>query len=223
MSIEKEILTQLTAIQKQGNDIRLINVYKGFPISFPAKIKSVSSEAVMLSVHRYQTVCIRYSRDTNIKSPYLKQIIKAAVSYLDFDHNLAVARDFSYSSASIGDRELIRVEPNSTIFVYISNNIISKGELINISTYGLGLFLDISSFTPRSFGVGQKVDLSFEIFPNQNLNIKGIVKNVIFEDNNYRYRLGIYTNPDAAAALALSRYIAQRQQQILREIKSEAK
>ncbi len=220
MNEERIILAQLRDIQKKGAEVRLINVYKGFPISFPAKIRSVSDDSALLSVHRYQTVCIRFSRFTYIKSAYLKQTVKAEVTSLDLDHYLAVLKYFQYSSATIGNRESIRVEPEFPTIVQISNGIISKGELINISIHGLGMYLDQASFAPRAFGVGQKVDLIVHLYPQRELLLRGVVKNVISDDVNTRYRLGIRTFPDANAEALLSHFIAQRQVKILREIKS---
>jgi len=220
MNEERMILAQLSDIQKQGSEVWLINVYKGFPISFPAKIRSVSDDSALLSVHRYQTVCIRSSRLTYIKNIHLKQPVKAEVTSLDLDYNLAVLKYFQYTSTTIGNRETIRVEPDHPTSVQISNGIISKGELINISIHGVGMYLDQASFAPRAFGVGQKVDLIVRLYPEREVFLKGVVRNVISDEVNIRYRLGIRTFPDANAEVLLSHFIAQRQVKILREIKS---
>ncbi|MEI7988418.1 MAG: PilZ domain-containing protein [Chloroflexota bacterium] len=220
MNQSREVLENLTEIQIAGQLVKLINVYKSVPISFDARIKSISFDAVLLKVHKYQAFCMQQSKYTYIDSNMLPKVVKGYVVNLDVDKNLAVLTDLSYIEGRIGDRELIRVEPKGSVNVLLINGIKSNGDLVNISLRGIGIFLDQGSFTPKAFGEEQRILLNFQM-PNsdQKINIIGVVKNVSLDKAMKRYRIGIQIYPDQNTELEISRYVAHRQAEILREIK----
>ncbi len=222
MSEQIEILTALRKIFIAKKDIKLINVYKGVPISFAGRVASVSNESVLLHINKYQTVCIKQVHYTYMRDALLAQVVRADITTLDFAKNLAVASFFSYAGTTIGDRTQIRVEPEEGLPVVISNGIYSKAEVINLSIRGLGILIDQGSFTTRAFGVGQHVDLrlALPIINQAPINLSGVVKSVNPIEYSKKFRLGIQTFPDAPVELILSKYVTQRQAEILREIKS---
>lgn len=217
-----EILRLLRWIKASGKKVKLFNEYKGVPISFEATIMGVSEDSVLLQINKYQTVCIFQSRLTYIRHEVLPQVVRGTVNTLDALKDLAVATELKYCGTMIGDRAQIRVVPEEPIIAMVANKIQAPGLLADLSLHGAGIVLDQASYTARTFGAGQQIQLDF-LLPGperQRISMNALVKSAATDERTKKVRIGLQTFPDAVMELILSRYIAKRQAVILREIKS---
>jgi len=217
-----EILRLLRWIKASGKKVKLFNEYKGVPISFEATIMGVSEDSVLLQINKYQTVCIFQSRQTFIRHEVLPQVVKGAVNTLDAIKDLAVVTELAYCGTMIGDRAQVRVVPEEPVIAMILNKIQAPGILTDLSLHGAGIVLDQASYSARSFGAGQQIQLDF-ILPGSErtrISMNSMVKSAVLNERNKKVRIGLQTFPDTNMELTLSRYIAKRQAVILREIKS---
>lgn len=217
-----EILRLLRWIKASGKKVKLFNEYKGVPISFEATIMGVSEDSVLLQINKYQTVCILQSRITFIRHEVLPQVVRGTVNTLDAMKDLAVASELVYCGTMIGDRAQVRVVPEEPIIAMVANKIKASGLLADLSLHGASIILDSASYTARTFGAGQQIQLDF-ILPGperHRISMNALVKSASTVERSKRVRIGLQTFPDANMELTLSRYIAKRQAVILREIKS---
>jgi hypothetical protein len=68
MARSDKILNTFQRISNDDNKIKLINVYKGIPISYPAKEIKVDSNRVHVTTDPYQVVGLYRERETYIQS-----------------------------------------------------------------------------------------------------------------------------------------------------------
>ena len=142
--------------------MRLLNVYKGVPISYEAKIVEVADKSALFRTEKYQIVCLDNEGKTHIQSLFLPKIVIAKVHDIDFLRNESVLGDFEYTSGRIGARTQVRVIPEKTIegIIRVLESPQSfPGELADISLDGLGFFTHAETLLPENFQKGVKVTI----------------------------------------------------------------
>ena len=75
MLTNEEILNAFRLTHQNKKELRLVNAFKGLPISFPAIVLSVENEKVTLRVDRSQVVCIYRDHDTYIQGEYFRETV----------------------------------------------------------------------------------------------------------------------------------------------------
>ena len=78
---QAEILALLEA--NLNKPLKLINYYKGIPLSYPATIASISRGVVDLDVQEMQAFTIEQARSTFIRSPLFKHDLFAQAQYVN--------------------------------------------------------------------------------------------------------------------------------------------
>jgi hypothetical protein len=216
-----EAFARLAAAQEP---VRLINDYRGIPVNYEATVEEVQKNAVLFRVHKYQCVCLELERYTYIQSPSLPSILKARVADLDIVATRVALGHFETASATIGRRKMIRVQPKEPVEVLINpqgNKI--RGSLVDVSSSGIGIYL-LSAYikNPGLLRKGERIHLALQL-PNEQggsnlLRIPGTILYVNPEKGSYR--LGIDSSPEAHVQSLISQYIAQRQAEIMRELRA---
>ena len=140
--------------------IRLLNVYKGLPISNEAAITAWDASSISVSSIKSQIVCIYLARQTYIQSPALPAIVQANV--LQFNPGKMEVRlgQFQYVHETIGERRQVRVVPVNSV-----NSLVQpkngrgplKAELADISNSGLAIYLTRQFFIPEIFKVSSEL------------------------------------------------------------------
>ena len=142
--IEKhEILTVFKELAESNKDVRLLNVYKGVPISYEAKVIEVSEQSALFRTKNSQLVCLDYERKTHIQSLYLPKIVHACAQDIDMERGESVLGEFEYVSGKIGGRTQVRVIPEKTVKISIQleeTDMLCEGELADISLDGIGFY-----------------------------------------------------------------------------------
>jgi hypothetical protein len=157
-----EILTVFRQLSDSYKDVRLLNVYKGVPISYEAKIIEVADQSALFRTEKYQIVCLDYEGKTHVQSLFLPKIVIAKVHDIDILRNESVLGDFEYTSGRIGARTQVRVMPEKTIeglIRVVESPQSFPGELADISLDGLGFFTHVETLLPENFQKSAKVTI----------------------------------------------------------------
>lgn len=164
MKLDVKAVTLFQEMALNKTEIRLINVYKGLPISYPAIILAVGSERLHIHTEKTQIICLYRDRQTFIRSPYPK-IIQAHVLDLNLGRSEAVLSEFTFMDR-LGLRASVRVAPRDALGGVIVSG---KGEvrinctLADVSQEGLGLIINENYFSPGIFAAGQEVTVHLAI------------------------------------------------------------
>ncbi|HPH97040.1 MAG TPA: PilZ domain-containing protein [Anaerolineaceae bacterium] len=226
MNPSEEIFGALQQHMRTNQELRLINVYKGVPVSFGATVTQINLEeqTAALRVHRYQAVCIYMDQETFINSDLLPEPARAQVVDVDVAAGTAILTGFRYAVSSIGDRALVRVQFKEPLPIsIITEKVTVRGTVDDISASGLAAVIDNITYNIFLPSPGREIRirliLPFEDEPVE-IEMKGIIRHITRIANNRRYKIGIQSFPNKDTERVISRYILQRQLEIIQDIKS---
>lgn len=263
----KETFLRMAQDEKGTN---LLNVYKGVPLSFPAKIIEVGDAYIRVLTETHQMVSMYLEKSTLIQSGYLPNIVLAEVIELDIKKHLALLANFRFMQKGIGDRAEVRIEPKDPLPSELQvkeEQMMLKGELADISREGLGIYLDRELFSGKIIHPNALLDVMFTLpfefsqstdhaknqagtgfydrYARENIRfnpvvgnspkfqtgplhrrqsqpdiqVKAKVVNIHLEIGRDRYRIGMKMAPNSQAAMVISKFISQRQCEIIQEIR----
>jgi len=212
-----EINQRLLKLVGQDGKIKLLNLYKGLPISHPALLVDVGERTAKFRVHKYQAACLYLYRASYVEVKSLLSVFQARVESVDVKHEMAVLSGFIYADRNIGKRDLIRVQPRDPIPVEIVYNAARmRAEIADVSLDGMGVFTHLT-ILPR-LSVGLKVSLTMRLPGDRNvITVYGKIRNLIRERMD-SLRLGMITSGEVNAKSRINAYVAQRQLEIQREL-----
>jgi hypothetical protein len=213
----EEIVTILKANPKRV--LKLINYYKGLPLSYPATVASVERGTVDLDVKAEQAFTIEHSRSTFIRSPLFKHDVFAHVLYVNIKKQAASFVKFSYVEIMAERRNFIRLvlEPSPDTLIESPHGII-EGNLHDISLSGLSILINHSCpLTTNDETIIQFMIRQPDQRPNLAVRVPARLIGIKDEVLPYNYRFTIF--PDKMLERDLSQYIFQKQIEIIREIK----
>jgi hypothetical protein len=200
-------------------NFRLVNYYKGLPISYPATIVDLEHGTLELDVHQQQSVAIDLTRRVFIKCDYFDSSILAEVQSVDVRRKTAALKNFAFVEIMAERRDSLRLELDPQTDAEISGDALKlPGKLFNISLGGFS----ISTEERCPLGKGAEVRLRIKI-PNLLQNtVTGIETTACHVEtitNGYGDICRFSFQPDPPSEAAISRFIFQRQVEIIREIK----
>lgn len=212
-----EIVSILKAHSQQG--LRLINYYKGLPLSYPATIASIDRGTVDLDVQEVQAFTIEQARSTFIRSPLFKHDVFAQAQYVNIKKRAATFIKFTYVEIMAERRNFIRIDPDPNPVARIETQKgVVEGTVCDISLAGLNILvqhscpLEVNTEVPVSF-VLKHVDTCKDI----HVSVPASLINITGDRSPYNYKFSI--SLDKMIERELSHYIFQRQVEIIREIK----
>ncbi len=166
MSEFEQGFRQIAAANK---GIRLINVYKGVPISYEASIVKIDPWSIQVKMALYQIVCLYKERETFIQNSFFPKIIRAKVGRLDFPDLEASLTGFEYIEQNVGDRIQVRVKPADPIYSDVQApgmRFPFKAELADISQEGLAIYIPRGFYYPDRYRTGVIIKMSLR-FPGE--------------------------------------------------------
>lgn len=216
-----EILANFRDLLKRGSGtgVKLVNYYKGLPISYPATLVEVSGQALELDVHPQQAVALGLSGFTCIKCGNFNSALLAEVKYSDVRRMMATLHRFSYVDLMVEQRASLRLELDPPC----DGEIALPGRTLSIKALDLSLGgFSVKTSEPSQLARGDEVSLRVMI-PNllQNtttpLQVDATVVDAVEESEGDLCRFTIISDPQAEGIL--SRFIFQRQVDLIRELK----
>lgn len=223
LETSNEILRKLREIAQVRQKVRLINIYKGFPVSYDADILSVGIDAVTFKVHRFQALCLWMENQTFIQTDNLTGVVRAIAVTVDLETNIAALSNFEYVSGATGARDRERVQPGKAIEVEVTiQSVKIKSELRDLSTRGMAFYLDAAFYNPRIFRMDENLQLTFQLpgtatQPGRTIELNGFIKSIT-RDRVDRYRIGIQVRQDDQDDPLVYQFVIQRQSEVMREI-----
>lgn len=151
-------------IVTSGVELRLLNLYQGIPIAYPAALVAIAPETICIRTEKYQFVCLYLERETYLQCILFPGIIKARVIALDLPKLQVFLADLELVDNQIGARTQVRVQPKGAIPGQVrpktSINACS-GELADLSQDGLAVYLPQKNYISRLFPKGAAIAVSF--------------------------------------------------------------
>ena len=225
MAVSTDILERIRTISISGEVFRLLNVYRGLPITYEGRVEDVSEQVIRFAVNRYQSICIGLENQTFIQNNLLPEVVRAKVVTVDPCGPAAVLTDFEYKGTLIGKRMHVRVEPDRPIRVSLGVTQNYIGDMTELSMRGVSAVLYPPLYSAMVWNRGEKVPIEFrlpDVAQKHQVTIKvfGYVRYATLDRKKGGYRMGLqFLPPDQTTEAILSRYIAQRQSDLLNELK----
>jgi len=225
----KVIIAKFMLAEGEERQIKLINVYKGVPISHEGTVVKVINDRITIKFHVGQSLLLNLEGQTYILSKLFPKPIKAAVMTINTNDQIAILTNFSFSDPDFRKREHIRVELDyddaPTVVIGASDsNVRLFGKLNDISLYGVGVVvIALQDIIKRSFSENAEVELTFSLpFKDKGeplkFNLWGKIRHIDRSQENFK--LGIQTFPTQKMLPYLQKFISQRQAEILEEIEN---
>ncbi len=231
---------------KNGSGIRLLNIYKGLPISYETTISSIGQAEIQVSSNQQQAACLYYQRETYLQVKESPFIIRSQVISLNLGKEQAVLSNFELAKNNIGNRSQIRVEPDEPLMatVYPTGAIVGiNSPLADISAEGASFFVDAFLFSGRVFQPGSELTMTITLpdtvaqkikrnSPKPLVDIRkgrdegqisitarGKIISARPETAQNRYRIGARMHFQDLARMVILQYISQRQIEIIRDLR----
>lgn len=199
--------------------LKLINYFKGMPVSYSATISSVDRNNVDLDIQGEQAFTMEHSRSVFIRSPLFKFDVFATVQYVNIKKRAATVSKLSYVELVAEKRNFIRIKPEPTPAAVIETKRESfAGNLLDLSLSGLNIMAN--TYYPIENGTRATITSSL-----MNCEQDGAVDLVVtarlgaIKDYSGRYSYIFTYSADKGLERQLSQYIFKRQIEIVREIK----
>lgn len=214
-----EILALLAGLVGAGKSVRLLNVYKGLPVTYEASVLDVHENVATFGVHRYQATCLELQRRAYIQSERLPGVARSSVLAVDMLEETAALCAFAWTSDSIGKRRAVRVHPKHLTAVELTiDDRTVRGQLFDLTFSALGVRTAAIFQGEESFPRRAPVSLQFRL-PNAAAPLRLNGRVVSIRMGPEACQLGIALRLDPASKLALLGYMARRQAEILRELR----
>ncbi len=146
--------------------VRLLNNYKGMPVSNDARIERVDETGMVLASHRYQIACLYLARQTYIQLEAFQTTLTGRVAGIQPGSQRALLADFEILRGGYCNRAQIRVEPEVAVLAQMRSRDNSSpilASLADLSTQGLGIFLERNVYLPRVYPLGTEIHLRFRL------------------------------------------------------------
>lgn len=216
-----EILARFRELVNSGAGarVKLVNYYKGLPISYPANVVEVCGEVLELDVHPQQAVALGHSGRTCIKCGSFQHALLAEVKDSDVRRMMASLHNFCYIEVLAERRVSLRLEldpPCEAEIAAPGGTLAAKA--LDVSLGGFSIL----SAGACNLTKGDEVVLKVMI-PNllhntvTPLQINAAVVDCASEESGDLCRFSIHSDPHAEEVL--SRFIFQRQVDLIRELK----
>jgi hypothetical protein len=207
-------------IKKPKYEVKLINYYKGLPVSYPAKLIEIERDIIELDIYPQQAVVLAQQHHTFIRCKALKHDLFANVQYVNIRKRAASLRKFCYVEIMAERRSYIRLEldPYKDALIRTADGVV-KGQLTELAINGACVKIEQSC----NLKIGDEITLSFMMHCNLHQDFDYTVKTeaklvgIEGDATPQYYRFTII--PDKILDRFLAQYLFQRQIEIIREIK----
>lgn len=227
-------------------NVKLLNVYKGLPISYDAFINSVGESEIQVHSNRFQIACLYYQRETYVYGNDIPFLLRSQVISLNLGKEDATLSHLEVAQKGIGERSQIRVEPEEPLVARIrfeGSPMEFLAPLADISAEGAAAHFEHYMFPMRLCRLGTSISVSISLpdtvsqklkkFPTRPLPgtselraqagvvvlaTTGRVTSLAMDQELNRYRVGMRLFFKDLARTVILQYISQRQSEIIRDL-----
>jgi len=210
------------AVSKEAAKVTLINYHKGLPIMYPATVVAVERGNLDLDVHPQQAVVINDDRYTLIRSKLFPFAIAAHVQYVNIKKHAVSLNKLCYVEILAEKRNAVRLDldsPAQASIFHEGREIVCK--LTNISVQGFAVTFD------HYVQIEAESDVSIQfLLPDlvlQNQVMMDLPATLVAVDGYASPYLGRFKmSPDKQQERLLSRFVFQRQVEVIHGLKEVA-
>jgi len=204
---------------KDPSKVDLTNYYNGLPITYPATVLGVERGNIDLDVNAQQAVAIAADRYTLIRSKFLPYPIVAHAQYVNVKKHVASVNKLCYVEVLAEKRAAVRLNLDPPVRATILYGDLSINcALVDISTQGIAVTVDNYTELELNMEMAVKFMLPDPVLQKQTLvKVPAILVAIVEGSIPYRYRFKII--PEKHQEQMISRYIFQRQVEIIRGLK----
>lgn len=196
------------------NDLRLLNYYHEIPVSYGATVDFIEGDMIDLSVHQHQVVVMKLEKSTIIKSRHFPHEVIAKVFRSDINRCLVTLTKFAYGVVRAERRRFVRVAITESVdVVFMTDTATISGRMTDISVGGVSLRLEQEN-PAVDVGCRGMARLSLQGTP---LEMPARLIKILPENDQIKYVFELDTSTREEAVI--SRFIFQRQVEIIRELK----
>jgi hypothetical protein len=218
MTSNQQIISDLRLAMDMNQHLELMVNFKGVPVISKAQIRDIDGEMVTMSTSDPGLVVLSTSPQTSILGSDYFEPSTAKVQEVDIQSGKVVLHDFSYLGNRLGERMLIRVEPQAPIPLKLEfEEQAVDGELVDISLSGAGIRIPSAKYTPL-LKPGAVIQLKFEL-PNGMIAMSGTV--LSGNRSIDLYRLSIRFGQNGEQKERIFKYLVDRRSQIEKELLAE--
>lgn len=199
--------------------LKLINYFRGMPLMYNATVMGIERGILDLDVQPQQAVAMAIDRYTLIRCKLFPHDIAAHVQYVNAPRHAASLSRLRFAEVMAERRGSVRLElahPTQAAFPFQGQDV--PGRLVDISASGAAVSIDGHLDMP----LGSETDLRFmlpDLDQNKLIPLKLEARLVQIEGHASPYNYCFAICPAKTAEQQLSRYIFQRQIEIIRELK----
>jgi len=211
-----ELLLQYS--QQPSHDLQFFNYYKEIPIFSAAELLYLFDDTLVCRSNATQNRAIKASHYTVIRSPQLSHAIYATADYCAETDEITLS-DFSYVEVLPDRRTTLRVKIGGLVQVLLEAGTTSfMAKLKDLSLGGCALEVPDKSLmgTFTYFYLNFTFDLKNPVEPQKLRIMSRLLR---FEGGDTHCRCILLFEHDRRSEDLVGRYIAQRQAEILRELK----
>jgi len=249
MNSNDDILKIFRKIARENRKIRLLNVYKGVPISYAARIASIGSASVTVQTEKHQVVSMYREKVTYVQNVRFPRLVRASVVLVEPNKLEAMLSNFHYTDEDIGERTHVRLQPGGAIESLLmadGDKIALQGQLADISYDGVAVVIDMRDLPMEACQVGDPVKVQMKlplpaeqsstepIFTSAEafqeavedadktlpLQLQGTVANVKTDLPDQQCRIGIHLYTDDPARDVIAEFISLRRAELVREMQA---
>jgi hypothetical protein len=176
-------------IAKNRSEIKLLNVYKGLPVSYDVSIHSVGNSEIQVHSNRNQLACLYYQRETYLQAEELPFTIRSQVMSLHLGKEDAILANLELAPSSIGNRAQIRVEPDEPLLAVIQFDNSSTEFFVpvaDISAEGAGVYFEHYMFPARLCQPGNEISMSIWLPDTNSTKRKNFLTKPLIESRGSR-------------------------------------
>jgi len=202
--------------------LKLINYFRGLPLIYPATVEGIEHGIIDLDVQPQQAVAMAADHYTIIRCKLFPHDIAAHVQYVNVPRHAASLSKLRFVEIMAERRSSVRLEPalpTQAAFPFQGQDM--PGRLFDISISGAAISTDEYLDMPP----GSETSLRFklpDLAQNNLFPIKAEAKLVHIEGYTSPYIYSFAINPENLVEQQLSRYIFQRQIEIIRDLRDAA-
>lgn len=200
-------------------NLKLINYYKGLPLNYSATIAGIDRGVLDLDLQAEQAFTVEHGRYVFIRSPLFKFDLFAQAQYVNVRKKAASFVKFCYVEVMAERRNFLRLELDHPAEVRMTTpSGLLEGKLYDLSLSGLNVA--VQDYAPLESG--SDVVITFSLLDSEhqesfNLNLPTRLISIADTERPYCYKFAM--TPDKTVERQLSKFIFQRQIEIIREIK----
>jgi len=227
MYLDDDLLAVFQNLMDADLPVRLLNYYRGLPVSYDAHIVDLSQGTLTLNVHQDQVVCMVLEN----KAWLLKVLppagrgsprsLQAQVISLDLAKKQAVLTEFSRPKKEVERRGAVRLQPEELIGVDMEiGGMHYTGKLADISVTWLGIF-SFGTYVYSEYMIPKNADIVLECrlpIIDVLVRVEGKAVHAASQRESFMQRVGIRIQPNREVRQFLQQYVDLRKDEMLREL-----